>query len=304
MSDFRFLAKLYGVRGSYPIAPKSGTQVGGNTTCLLVRTRDHIVLIDAGSGIIEAGKELLPEIFEHKKNSKEPFNITIIFTHTHIDHLIGFPFFAPLYLPGVNLNLIGPATMGVDLEDILRNFVEPQYYPVSMDEFRSTKYFENINENMLIYFVEGDQEPHISMSDAEKSSVSAELVISNMKYYFHPKDGSYNYKAEWNNHSLVIATDVEQYVGTDQRLVKFAEGSDVLIHDAQYDLDQYLRFQGYGHSNYDMACQLALKANVKKLLLFHHDPNNDDETLMRIEKEAKAIFSGAELAKEGWQWKL
>ena len=153
MKDFQFLVKLYGVRGSYPISPKEGTKIGGNTTCLLVRTRDHIVFIDAGSGIIDAGKELIPEILEHKKTSQQPFHITIIFTHTHIDHLIGFPFFAPLYLPGVNLHLFGPATLGVDFEDILRTLVEPQYYPVSMDEFRSDKYFENINENMLIYFV-------------------------------------------------------------------------------------------------------------------------------------------------------
>jgi ribonuclease BN (tRNA processing enzyme) len=269
----------------------------------LIRTREHIVFFDAGSGIIEAGRELLPEILEHQKNSKEPFYITIIFTHTHIDHLIGFPFFTPLYLPGVHLNLIGPATLGVDCEDILRTLVEPQYYPVAMDEFRSTKYFENITENMVIYFLEGQAMPQIGKI-GQSSTELAELTISNMKYYFHPKDGSYNYKAEWNGHKLVFATDVEQYVGSDQRLIKFAEGCDVLIHDAQYNLDQYLRFQGYGHSNYEMACQVALKAKVKKLLLFHHDPNNDDNALINIEKESKEIFAGAELAKEGWEWKL
>jgi ribonuclease BN (tRNA processing enzyme) len=303
MKDFQFLVKLYGVRGSYPISPKKGTNYGGNTTCLLVRTREHIVFFDAGSGIIEAGKELLPEIIEHQKNSKEPFTITIIFTHTHIDHLIGFPFFLPLYLPNVHLYLIGPATMGVDIEDILRTLVEPQYYPVSMDEFRCMKTFENISENMLIYFVEGQQTPQFARVGQDSTDL-AELVVSNMKYYFHPKDGCYNYKIEWQGHKLVLATDVEQYVGTDQRLLKFADGCDVLIHDAQYDLDQYLRFQGYGHSNFDMACQLALKANVKKLLLFHHDPSNDDNALMRIEKEAQEIFAGAEIATEGWEWKL
>jgi ribonuclease BN (tRNA processing enzyme) len=302
MKDYRFLAKLYGVRGSYPIAPKEGTKFGGNTTCLSLRTRDHIVIFDAGSGIVELGKELIPEIIEHKKKSTSPFQITILFTHTHIDHLIGFPFFAPLYIPGVNLNLIGPATLGVDFEDILSTFVEPQYYPVSMDEFRATKIFNNLSENMLIYFLEGNPAPQLAT--VGDSTDLAELVITNMKYYFHPKDGSYNYKAEWSGHSLVFATDVEQYVGSDSRLMNFAEGCDVLIHDAQYDLEQYLKFQGYGHSNYDMACQIALKAKVKKLLLFHHDPNNDDKTLQNIEKEAKEIFPGAEMAVEGWEWKL
>ncbi len=303
MKDFQFLAKIYGVRGSYPIAPAGGTEFGGNTTCMLVRTSDHIVIFDAGSGIIQLGRELVPEILEHKKNSKKPFHITILFTHTHIDHLIGFPYFAPLYIPGVHLHLIGPATLGVDFEDILRTLVEPQYYPVSMDEFRSDKEFDNLNENMVVCFMDGDGYPHLAtIGDPEISK--ADLAITTMKYYFHPKDGSYNFRVHWNNHSLVFATDVEQYVGSDQRMVKFAEGADVLIHDSQYTLEQYLQFQGYGHSNYDMACQIALKAKVKKLLLFHHDPNNSDEVLRTIETEAKQIFAAAELATEGWEWKL
>jgi len=303
MNSYRFLAKLYGVRGSYPVSPAEGTKYGGNTSCLLVRTREHIVIIDAGSGIVQAGRDLIPEIIEHKKKSVDPFNITILFTHTHIDHLIGFPYFAPLYMQGVNIYLIGPATMGVDFEDILRTLVEPQYYPVSMDEFRSNKYFYNLDENMIVYFMEGESAPHFGIA-GEKSTESAEMVFSNMKYYFHPKDGSYPFKVDWKGHSLVHATDVEQYVGTDQRLLNFAKNCDVLIHDAQYNLEQYLQFQGYGHSSYEMACQAALKANVKKLLLFHHDPNNDDKTLEKIEKSAKEIFPGAELAFEGWEWKI
>jgi len=303
MKEYQFLARLYGVRGSYPIAPKEGTVYGGNTTCLLVRTPRQIVIFDAGSGIIQLGRELVPEILAHKQKSREPFNITILFTHTHIDHLIGFPFFAPIYIPGVHLTMIGPATMGVEFEDILRTLVEPQYYPVSMDEFRATKYFDNINEDLVVYFEGKDPKPHFA-NLGDPVLKEAEWAISNMKYYFHPKDGSYNYRVDWNGHSLVFATDVEQYLGTDQRLIRFAEGCDLFIHDAQYDLEQYLKFQGYGHSNYEMACQAALKAKVKKLLLFHHDPGNDDDTLKRIEKEAREIFGSVELAAEGWEWKI
>ena len=303
MKEYQFLARLYGVRGSYPIAPKDGTIYGGNTTCLLVRTPEQIVIFDAGSGIIQLGRELIPEILAHKQKSRTPFIITILFTHTHIDHLLGFPYFAPIYMPGVHVNMIGPATMGVEFEDILRTLVEPQYYPVSMDEFRSTKYFDNINENMVVYFEGKDPDPHFALT-GDPVTENAKLTITNMKYYFHPKDGSYNYRIDWNGHSLVFATDVEQYVGSDQRLIKFAEGCDLLIHDAQYDLEQYLKFQGYGHSNYEMACQTALKAKAKKLLLFHHDPGNDDKTLERIGQEAREIFSTVEIATEGWEWKI
>jgi ribonuclease BN (tRNA processing enzyme) len=303
MKEFRFLAKLYGVRGSYPIAPKDGTKYGGNTACLFVRTPEHIVIIDAGSGIVRAGQDLIPEILEHQKKSKKPFHITLLFTHTHLDHLIGFPFFYPLYIPGVHLHFFGPASFGWDFKNILNTFVEPSYYPVGMDEFKSTKEFQNINENMVIYFVKGDPIPRIGNGNEIKVETT-EMYISNMKYYFHPKDGTYIYKIQWGNHRLVHATDIEQYVGTDQRLLKFAEGCDVLIHDAQYNLNQYLKHQGYGHSNFEMACQAALKSNAKKLLLFHHDPNNDDKILMKLEKDAREIFPEAELAYEGWEWSI
>ena len=301
MNDYSFLVKLYGVRGSYPIA--SGTKYGGNTTCMLTRTPSHIVIFDAGSGLIQLGKDLIPEILEHKKTSSEPFQITIMFTHTHIDHLMGLNFFIPVYMPGVHVNFIGPATLGVDLEDILRTTSEPQFHPVSMDEFRSSKYFENVNENMVVYFQKDDPNPLIDETGAPPPG-NVELIVKNMKYYFHPKDGSYNYRIECAGKSIVLATDVEQYVDSDQRLIKFAEGADVLLHDSQYDLDQYKMFQGYGHSNFKMACDVANQAKVKKLLLFHHDPTNDDEALEKIESEAKKLFTNTELAKEGWEFKI
>jgi len=303
MEDHRFLAKLYGVRGSYPISPLQGTKYGGNTTCMLVRTKEHIVIFDAGSGIIQLGNELVPEILAHKKKSNKPFHITMLFTHTHIDHLIGFPYFAPLFFANVELQLIGPATLGVDFEDILRTLVEPQYFPVSMDEFRAQKTFDNIDENMILYFNEGQAEAQIG--DTERTvTKQAEMVIKTMRYYNHPKDGSFNYRIEFDGHALVFATDVEQFVGSDQRLMQFAQGCDILIHDSQYSLEQYLQCQGYGHSNFEMACEAALKAKAKKLLLFHHDPNNTDQALEEIEKNAKAIFNASELAHEGWQWTI
>ena len=130
------------------------------------------------------------------------------------------------------------------------------------------------------------------------------MTVRNMKYYFHPKDGSYNYKIEYKNKSLVFATDVEQYVGGDQRLISFSRDCDILIHDAQYATDQYPKFQGYGHSSIAMACDAAAQAQAKELLLFHHDPNNDDATLYEMEKDAKKLFKNSRLAFEGWEWKV
>jgi len=303
MSNFQFKAKLYGVRGSYPIAPTEGTKVGGNTACLLVRTPDNVVIIDAGSGIIKLGKELVPEILKHKENNDTPFHITLLFTHTHSDHLLGLPFFAPLYFPNVHIHFIGPATLGVDLEQILRTTLDPQYFPVSMDELQSKKSFQNINENMFIYFNPDDPEPQIGRVSNNEVTFSTFSIYS-MKYYFHPKDGTYIYRVEWKNKKLVFATDVEEYVGGDQRLIGFSREADILIHDAQYTPEQYAKFSGYGHSSYEMACDAAKQAGVKKLLLYHHDPNNSDEMLLDIEKEAQKLFHASELATEQWEWVL
>lgn len=303
MSDFRFKAKIYGVRGSYPIAPAEGTKVGGNTSCVLVRTKNNIVIFDAGSGIINLGKELIPEILEHNKKSNTPFNITILFNHTHSDHLMGLPFFAPLYMPGVFIHFFGPATLGVDLEQILRNFVAPQYFPVGMDEFRCMKEFHNLTENNIIYFTPDRAVPKVA-EIPEPLPNDRELTIRTMKYYFHPKDGSYPFRAEWKDKSLVYATDVEQYIGSDQRLVNFAKDTDVLIHDAQYTPDQYKMFAGYGHSTFVSACDAAKQANAKKLLLFHHNPSHSDDDLLKIEKDAKELCDDVELAREGWEWVL
>ena len=303
MSDYQFLAKLYGVRGSYPIAPAEGTKVGGNTTCLLARTPGHVVIFDAGSGIIQLGKDLIPEIIQYSQEKKQPFHITILFTHTHSDHLLGFPFFAPLYMPNVHLHLIGPATLGVDFEAILATQVEPQYYPVSMEEFRSNKSFHNVNENMVVYFNPDNPEPQLGHVNETEIPFS-DFKIHTMKYYFHPKDGSYIYRIEYKDKKLVLATDVEEYVGGDQRLIAFSKEADVLIHDAQYSEEQYSKFAGYGHSSIAMACDAAKQAKVKELLLFHHDPSNSDEALAENERRAKELFPNSHLATESWEWKL
>lgn len=303
MSDFGFKVKLYGVRGSYPIAPTEGSQIGGNTACVLVRTKNNVVIFDAGSGVINLGKELIPEILEHQKKNKTPFHITFLFNHTHSDHLIGLPFFAPIYMPGVFIHFFGPATLGLDFEQILRNFVAPQYFPVQMDEFRSTKEFHNLTENTIIYFTPDRPVPKVGHV-MEPLPNDRELTIRTMKYYFHPKDGSYPFRAEWKDKTLVYATDVEQYIGGDQRLINFSKDADVLIHDAQYTEDQYKMFAGYGHSTFVSACDAAKQANAKKLLLFHHNPSHNDEDLKQLEKNAQALFPNSELAKEGWEWTL
>jgi len=303
MNNYQFLAKLYGVRGSYPIAPAEGTKIGGNTPCLLVRTPEDILIIDGGTGIIQLGKDLLPEIMEYAATRHKPREITLLFTHTHMDHLMGLPFFAPLYLPQANLTFIGPPTMGMPFEQIIRGIVAPQYFPVDLHEFRAGIKFINMDENKVISFDGTGSEAGVThvLSHTENK---AQWKVSAMKYYFHPKDGTFVYKISWQDKTLVFATDIEQYYGCDQRLSAFAKNADFLIHDAQYTEEQYERFKGYGHSVFTLACQAAQQAGVKKLLLYHHDPGASDEELYKNEKTARAIFAATDLASETWEWKL
>ncbi len=303
MADYNLLSKLYGVRGSYPVSFENGTKIGGNTPCLLIRSPEHVIIFDAGSGLIELGKALLPEISEYNKTHKSPFHISLIFTHTHLDHLMGLPFFVPLYMPNVHIHFFGSPSLGMDFEQIIRTYFMPQFFPVEWHELRSVKTFENINEDTIISFIPGKEGPQSSRSSDFKAQ-KGEITVKNIKYYFHPKNGSQVYKISYGNHNLVFATDIEEFDGGDARLAEFASGADVLIHDAQYTPQQYRLFSGYGHSSYEMACRCAAQAKVKKLLLFHHDPNNSDEQLREIEKEAKKLFADSELASEQWEWRL
>ncbi len=303
MADYKFKLKFYGVRGSYPVASKEGTAIGGNTACVLARTPDNIVILDAGSGVINLGKELVPEILQHQKRNDTPFHITFIFNHTHSDHIMGLPFFAPLYMPNVFIHFFGPATLGKSFEEILRTLVMPQFYPVAMDEFRSTKEFHDMTENDVIYFTKDRPAPKVAHV-MEKLPLDRTLSIHLMKYYFHPKDGSYPMRIEYKDKKIVYATDVEQYIGGDQRLIRFAQNADILIHDAQYTEEQYKMFAGYGHSTFVAACDAAQQAKAQKLVLFHHNPAHSDAELRAIEKKAQALFPNSELAVEGWEWKV
>jgi ribonuclease BN (tRNA processing enzyme) len=303
MNDFNLFCKLYGVRGSYPVSPPDGTKIGGNTPCLLVRSPEHIIIFDAGSGLAELGKSLVPEILEHKKKNKGAFHISILFSHTHLDHLMGLPFFIPLFMPEVHIHFYGSPSFGMDFEQIIRTYFMPQFFPVEMHELRSVKSFENIDEDTVISFISGTPQPIVSRS-TDFEAQEGEITVTNMKYYFHPKNGSQVYKISYKDHNLVFATDIEAFDGGDARLAEFAHKADVLIHDAQYTPQQYRLYSGYGHSSYEMACRAGIQAEVKKLLLFHHDPSSSDEHLKEIEKSAKKIFSASELATESWEWKL
>lgn len=293
--------RIYGARGSYSSTSNNATSFGVNTTCFRVDLGEHILIVDAGSGIINCGGELIKELLRERAAQAE-WPIYLLFTHMHIDHLAGLPFFAPLYSPKSDVHFIGPQILDYKLEETVRTFVHPPFFPVGIDDLPFRANFHEMAEHKIIYFYRDrfEMRPLI-----EKVEPGWNCRITSMRNYTHPKGGSFLYRIETAaGASLVIATDTEGFPGGDQRLIKFARGADILLHDAQYDPGEYGMMQGFGHSTYEMAIEVAEKAEVKKLVLVHHDPRYDDEKLRGIEQKARERFAQTALAVEGMELTL
>jgi phosphoribosyl 1,2-cyclic phosphodiesterase len=302
MSD-ALTVKFWGVRGSYP-TPGAGTvKYGGNTACVEITAGDRTLILDAGTGIIPLGRDLARRAAARKQSPE----VVLLFSHLHHDHTQGFPFFTPAYLPIVKLHIFGPGVSPESLEKVLENNQSPTTFPVGLREMASSKDIRSVRESQLIVWDEAGVRvtDNVSIGEAGPGSDDEALVVHIHRSYAHP--GSvYVYRIIWKGQSVVYATDTEGYVGTDRRLVGFASGADLLIHDAQYveahyhgQMAGFPSTQGYGHSTATMACKVAAAAKVGTLILFHHDPAYDDGVIDEIERKARVKFEKTVAAYEG-----
>ena len=289
---------FWGVRGSYPTPGIQTARTGGNTSCVSVMAGKHLIILDAGTGLIGLGRALVAQL---QKDTK-PITVTLLFSHTHHDHTQGFPFFNPIYLSSTTLHVFGPRTLHEDLEQVLSRAMLPPVFPVTFDQLPCARVMRNLNEGEAILLNNGTDQPRVLVEHREPVPNSPDaVVIRFLRSHAHPQ-GVFVYRLEYRNQAVVYATDTEGYASGDQRLIQFARGADLLIHDAQYLESEYssqvLPKQGWGHSTWQMAVQVAQAAGVKKLVLFHHEPEHDDDTLDRLEKQAQQIFPAAVLARE------
>ena len=265
--------RFWGVRGSIPTPETDKMKIGGNTSCIELLLGEKRVILDMGTGIRELGKKIVKEI-ESGKTSE----IIIFLSHTHWDHIQGFPFFNPIYMPGVKIVIYGPEKANRHLQVLLEGQMEYDYFPVKFSHLPSKIEFHELSEGV-----------HSIM----------EGVRIEIKRHIHPAI-AYTYRFEYKGKSIVYSTDTEHFHDViDKRVVEISKNTDMLIHDAQYT-DQIIGFRlGWGHSTWKQAVKVATEAGVKKLALFHYDPDQSDEEIMKIGEEAKLIFPGTIVSREG-----
>jgi phosphoribosyl 1,2-cyclic phosphodiesterase len=296
-----FTATFWGVRGGFPVPGQGTLEFGGNTTCLEVRAGSHLIIVDAGTGIIGLGEKLMAQ---HAQDN-EPIVGTLLFTHGHHDHTQGLSFFTPLRQHDTILHVFGPRVFGEDLADMLQRAVLPAMTPVAQRAMPGMRTIQNVFGDQVIVITERGKLPVVAdvgseMVQAPPSAVKIWVYHSSN----HPKGGSLCYMVEYQDKRLVFATDTEGYVGSDTLLGRFVDHADVLIHDAEYTDEEYSRMQGYGHSTWKMAVAVGKSAQVKRLLLTHHHSRHDDTFLREMEEQVQAALPQASMAREGMTLEL
>lgn len=300
-----FKVKFRGVRGSYPIAHKDYLKYGGNTSCVEVNVGGHLIILDAGTGLIDLGNELMKEHIASGTSlyERKPINATLLLSHIHQDHIQGFTFFRPSHVATTKLNVFGATDYNETLADELAQLLFTKSFPLDLGDIAASLNIFDMSETEYIV-LEGDEAKVKRIETGEELiPKNDEVIISCYKSYAHPQDGVIVYKIAYKDKSLVYASDKESYLGGDKRLSVFARNCDLLIHDAQYTTEDYLNpyspKQGYGHSTFDMALESQKQSGAKKLVFTHVDPSYNDEKLDEIAKHYQEISDTAYVAYEG-----
>jgi len=285
------LVKFWGVRGSIAAPGPDTIFYGGNTSCVEVRADGEIIVLDAGTGIRLLGLSLDREFKGHA------LNLTLLLTHTHWDHIQGFPFFVPAYNPRNTLRILGYEGARQGLASTLGAQMESPYFPVCMKELPGNISIEELRD---MEFTVGSVRVEAMFVNHPGICVGYRLHTSGGVIVFIPDNEPF--------HRLRSRPDganpkgVEYADQQDAKLVEFVRDADVLIMDAQYDCDEYESHVGWGHACVDDVAALATRAGVKQLFLFHHDPMHDDERVSRMLAHARQLVGNGtmvEAAREG-----
>lgn len=306
MSDFK--VKFRGIRGSFPVADKKFLKFGGNTSCVEVNVGGHLIILDAGTGIVGVGDDLMEDYIASsvELETRKSVRATILLSHIHQDHLLGLTFFKPIHIKSTKLMVFGPDCSGSTLNQDLSNLVFGKTFPLDLGDIACSLDIKGINDEDAI-LIKPNEKP-VLMKLADVAQGEDDILITFYKSYVHPQNGVMIYKISYKGKSLVYATDKECYFGGDKKFATFAKNCDLLIHDAQYTTEDYLSpnspKQGYGHSTYDMAIEVMKQSAAKNLAFFHYDPSYDDAKLSRIGEHYMPLGKNVFMAYEGLEFDL
>lgn len=266
-----FRVRLWGVRGSLPVGGADTREFGGNTMCVEMRLGDHVLILDAGSGLAAAGAALMAE------GRREA---TLLFTHWHYDHVIGLPFFAPFFQPGHAIRVwSGHSPDGTTTEAMMADFMRAPFFPVGPACFRA----------------------QVRPGDFRAGDVLApwQGVTIHTGALHHP-GGAVGYRVEWGGRVAALITDTEHVPGElDPRVMDLIRGADLVLYDACYEDAEFPGVCGFGHSTWQQALRLAQAAGVARVGMIHHAVHRSDADLRRIEGQAQAVLPGAFCGREG-----
>ena len=283
------------MRGSYAVSHRAALKYGGNTSCVEVVAGTQQIIFDAGTGIIGLGKELL-------KKNKSPLSLNLFLSHTHHDHLSGFYFFDPLFHKRNRINIFGPSSGKRSLAETLRVAMEPALFPIGLDALDAKKSIWSLAGGESIELRDNRQAPRIINTVSLDDNLNQQPIILTHNSPAHP-NGVILYRVFFQQKSVVYATDLEETPDGYPDVIEFARDADVLIHDAQYLEAEYTSAAnprtGWGHSTVESATEVAKKAGVKQLVLFHHEPTHDDRCIDQILKLARRRFPATIVAAEG-----
>ena len=267
----RFHVRFWGVRGSIACPGPDTNVYGGNTPCIEIRCGDRVFVFDAGTGIRELGPMLETDGIT---------DVDIFLSHTHIDHIAGFPFFSFAFNPGNRLRVwSGHLEAGLATEHVLRQFMCPPLFPVPPDIFTSKVSYHDFRAGETL-------SPH--------PGVSLRTAALN-----HPQNAT-GYRVDYDGRSICYVTDTEHVSGTpDRNILALIEGADIVIYDGMFTDAEYPTYKGWGHSTWEEGARLCEAAGVGTYVIFHHLPGRTDVELDRIATLAEAAHPGALVAREG-----
>ncbi|MFV8755500.1 MBL fold metallo-hydrolase [Nannocystaceae bacterium ST9] len=275
---------FHGVRGSIATAGESTRRYGGNTPCVAVEVDGAPLIFDAGTGIRELGAALA-RAARTSPIAVSPIAVNLFFSHLHWDHIQGFPFFGPAYVPGNRVD-VWHARAGADaplIRDVLAEQMRPPTFPVALETMRAELAFHEVDAGQVIRI--GEARLHHTAVD-------------------HP-NGCVAWRVDHAGRSLVYATDLEHDADRPpSELVALCRGADLLIYDAMYTPEEYAGVggpsrRGWGHGTFESGAAVAEAAGVHTLCLFHHDPSHDDAFMDALGARARRRFASTIVASEG-----